>query len=57
MSGILANIAAVLDDAGIILGMGLANKRWIYNVTSSLNGWAHTQNDTCDVITKSTILH
>ena len=25
--------------------MGSANERWCYNVTSSLIGWAHTQND------------
>ena len=31
--------------AGIILGMGSANGRWRYNVTSSLIGWAHAQND------------
>ena len=30
---------------GIILGMGWANERWCYIVTSSLIGWAHTQND------------
>ena len=29
----------------IILGMGSANERRHYNVTSSLIGWAHTQND------------
>ena len=29
----------------IILGMGSANKRRRYNVTSSLIGWVHTQND------------
>ena len=27
------------------MGMGSANKRRRYNVTSSLIGWAHTQND------------
>ena len=32
---------------GIILGVGLTNERWRYIVTSSLNGWAHTQNDSC----------
>ena len=32
-------------EAGIILGMGSANERWRYIVTSSLVGWAHTQND------------
>ena len=31
--------------SGIILGMGSANERWHYIVTSSLIGWAHTQND------------
>ena len=30
---------------GIILWIRLANERWRYNVTSSLIGWAHTQND------------
>ena len=32
---------------GIILCMCLANERWHYIVTSSLIGWAHTQNDPC----------
>ena len=32
---------------GIILGMGSANERRRYIVTSSLIGWAHTQNDNC----------
>ena len=31
--------------AVIILGMGSANERQCYNVTSSLIGWAHTWND------------
>ena len=31
----------------IILGMGSANERRRYNVTWSLIGWAHTQNDPC----------
>ena len=30
---------------GIIVGMGSANERCRYNVTSSLIGWTHTQND------------
>ena len=34
-------------DAGIILCMCQANERRRYNVTSSLIGWAHTQNDPC----------
>ena len=32
-------------EVGIILGMGLANKSWRYNIKLSLIGWAHTQND------------
>ena len=31
----------------IILCMHPANERWLYNVTSSLIGWAHSQNDPC----------
>ena len=34
-------------DAGIILGMGSADERRRYNVTSSLIGWTHAQNDQC----------
>ena len=30
---------------GIILCLGSANERWRYLITSSLIGWAHTQND------------
>ena len=37
----------ILDTAGIILGMGSANERWRYNVTSPVISWAHTQNDPC----------
>ena len=33
------------QNTGIILGMGSANERRRYNVTSSLIGWAHTHND------------
>ena len=33
-----------------VLGMGLVNERRRYNVTSSFNGWAHTQNDPCRYI-------
>ena len=32
-------------DAGVFLYMLPVNERRRYNVTSSLNGWAHTQND------------
>ena len=31
--------------AGIILGMDSANERRLYVVTSSIIGWAHTQNN------------
>ena len=34
-----------LEQPGIILGMGSANERWCYIVTSSLIGWTHTQYD------------
>ena len=30
---------------GIVLGMSSANERRRYNVTTSLIGWAHTQDD------------
>ena len=36
---------AAKESSGIILSMCPANERWRYNVTSSLIGWAHTQND------------
>ena len=35
-------------NAKIILCMCPANERWRYNVTSSLIGWAHSQNDPCE---------
>ena len=35
--------------AGITLGMGSANERWRYIVTSSLIGWTQTQNDQISV--------
>ena len=38
-----------LTNAGTILCMPAANERWCYIVTSSLIGWAHTQNDACNV--------
>ena len=34
---------------GIILGMGSANERRRYNITSCLIGWAHAQNDAWEV--------
>ena len=40
-------LVSSLLSGGIILYMGSANERWRYNVTSSLIGWAHTQNDSC----------
>ena len=33
------------DYSSIILGMGSANERRRYKVTSSLIGWTHTQNE------------
>ena len=33
------------SGSGIILGIGSANEGRCYNVTSSLIGWAHTQNN------------
>ena len=49
MPGFLASVAMVMTRhcipcTGIILSMGSANERRRYNVTSSLIGWAHTQN-------------
>ena len=41
-------------DSGIILCMSPANDRWRYNVTSSIIGWAHIQNDPCDYVSKDT---
>ena len=32
---------------GVILCIRPANERWCYNVTSSLIGWVHTQNNLC----------
>ena len=32
-----------------------ANERWRYNVTSSLIGWVHAQNDPCIFYDKMTI--
>ena len=42
---VLIYSAPALYKSGIILCMRLANERRRYNVTSSLIGWAHTQND------------
>ena len=39
---------------GIIPGMGSANERRRYNVTSALIGWAHTQNDLWIIMHKNT---
>ena len=35
------------NKVGLILGIGSANQRRRYNVTSSLIGWPYTQNDSC----------
>ena len=39
---------AFVSYAGIILYMCPANGRWRHIATSSLIGWAHTQNDPCN---------
>ena len=44
------NLSFVMDanrkkTIGIILDMGSANERWLYNEMSSLIGWAQTEND------------
>ena len=39
-----------LHNTGIILCMGRANKRRHYNVTLSLIGWAHTQNNSYNIM-------
>ena len=38
-----------------ILCMRPANERWRYNVTSSLIGWAHAQNDPCSKYANATM--
>ena len=38
-------ISLLVETARIILFMCPANERWCYNVTSSLIGWVHTQNN------------
>ena len=40
-------ISKSLSSSGIILCMCPANERRRYNVTSSLIGWVHVQNDPC----------
>ena len=40
-----ASLAPLAIVSGNILGMGSANERRRYIVTSSLTGWAHNQND------------
>ena len=42
-----SNLCSVWVIARIILCMRPANERRRYNVTSSLIGWAHAQNDPC----------
>ena len=37
-------------NPAIILWLCPANERWRYIVTSSLIGWAHTQNDPCNLM-------
>ena len=37
-------LQVMVSRSGLILCMRPANERWCYNVTSSLIGWAHSQN-------------
>ena len=48
------HILYMLLKSGIILCMHSANERWRYIVTSSLIGWAHTQNEHAERIEAST---
>ena len=43
--GYIAFVMHWSEHMWIILGIGSANERRLYNVTSSFIGWAHTQND------------
>ena len=42
-------IKHILTPSGIILCLCPVNRRRCYNVTLSLIGWAHTQNDPCTI--------
>ena len=42
---LVIDIAPHIIRTVIILGIGSTNERRRYNVTTSLIGWAHTQND------------
>ena len=43
-------VIIIIAQAGIILCMHPANEIWLYSVTPSLIGWAHTQSDSCTSI-------
>ena len=43
-------VACWLWYSRVVLSMGLANERRRYNVTLSLIGWAHIQNDPCVIL-------
>ena len=45
-------ITVFIADSGIILCMRLVNERRRYNVTSSLIGWAHAQNNLCRIFVR-----
>ena len=47
----------ILPSSEIILGMGSANERRCYIVTSSLIGWAHSHNDPCILPCQVSIYH
>ena len=45
MACCLIGTKTLTEPAGMILWTRPANERWRYIVTSSLIGWAHSQND------------
>ena len=45
--GCLLRVQSLFYVPGIFMWMCPANERWRYIVTSTLIGWAHTQNDPC----------
>ena len=46
----ISEFSVCINIAGIILGVGSANERWRYILTSSLIGCVHTRNDPCLII-------
>ena len=48
-NGLACDVSHVAPPSGINYGMRPANERRCYNVTASLIGWAHTQNNPCSI--------